>query len=185
MNTEDMKMAWRDTARSLNTSPSAETIEKIRIGKQSTSLDRLGARYFRFVMLSACCTILSLSFMLVPWPTPYKPIWLSLAFMVYFLTCSAMDFWLYRGIGSIDCLRMPVSAVIKKALYYRKRHLQFVLTLLPMAFGVVFLLAFYYNFDRSILFGMIIGGTIGLAIGSYQLFEFMRDYRKITDFSEK
>lgn len=176
-----MKMAWRDTTRSLNSSSTDETLEKIRIGKQSTSLDRLGARYFRFVMLGACCSILSLSFMLVPWPTPYNPVWLSLAFMVYFLTCAVMDFWLYRGVGSIDCLRMPVSEVIKKALYYRKRHLQFVLILLPMVFGVIFLLAFYYNFERPILLGMIIGGAVGFAIGLYQLREFMTDYRRIVN----
>lgn len=180
-----MKMAWRDTTRSLNPAPTDETLEKIRVGKQSTSLDRLGARYFRFVMLAACCTILSLSFMLVPWPLPYNSVWLSLAFIAYFITCGVMDFWLYRGVGSIDCLRMPVSVVISKALYYRKRHLQFVLILLPLVFGVFFLLALYCNFDRSTLLGMIIGGAFGFAIGLYQLREFMRDYRKITDYNEK
>lgn len=175
-----MKMTWRDTARGLSaSSPSDETLEKIRIGKQSTSLDRLGERYFRFVLLSGTCCILSASFMLLPCPTPYNPIWLTLGFLAYFLTCAVMDFWLYRGVGSIDCLRMPVSEVINKALYYRKRHLQFILILLPMAFGVVFLIALFNNFDRSILFGMIFGGAIGLAIGSYQLREFMRDYRSI------
>ena len=181
-----MKLAWRDTARSLNSSsPTDETLEQIRIGKQSTSLDRLGARYFRFMMMSAVCTILSVSFMLAPWPLPYNPIWLSLAFMVYFLTASLMDYWLYRGIGSIDCLRMPVSQVVRKALYYRKRHLQFIACLLPMVIGVIFLLALYCNFDRSTLLGMIIGGAFGFAVGLYQLREFMRDYRKIVDLSDK
>lgn len=182
MTTEELKSAWRDTARGLGaSSPSEETLEKIRIGKQSTSLDRLGARYFRFVVLGLFCAVLSFSFMLSSIFRAYNPIWLTLAFMTYFLTCATMDFWLYRGVGSIDCLRMPVSEVIKKALYYRKRHLQFVLILLPLAIGVCFLLALYCHFDSTIVLGMIVGGATGLAIGLFQLREFMQDYRSIAE----
>lgn len=182
MNPEDMKSAWRDTTRGLGaSSPSDEIVEKIRIGKQSTTLDRLGARYFRFVMLGVACTLLSFSFMLIPDLHTYNPIWLTLAFAVYFLTCAIMDYWLYRGVGSIDCLRMPVSEVIAKARYYRKRHLQFIICLLPMAAAVVLLLAFYYSFEREIVLGMLIGGAIGVCIGLYQLRQFMLDYRSLTD----
>lgn len=182
MNPEDMKSAWRDTGRSLSaSSPSDEMLEKIRIGKQSTSLDRLCSRYYRFVMLGVACTLLSFSFMLIPELHTYNPIWLSLAFAVYFLTCAIMDFWLYRGVDSIDCIRMPVSEVIAKARYYRKRHLQFIICLLPMVVAVVVLLAFYFQFEREIVLGMLIGGAAGLCIGLYQLRQFMLDYRSLTD----
>ena len=182
MKTEDMKSAWRDTAQSLESSSSNDQlIEMVLYGKRVTALDRLRSRYRRFFTCSFLMILWSGIF-LIPDILPYTGgIWLTVAFAIYFLTCGLMDLWLYNGIGSIDCLRMPVSEVIRLSLHYRKRHLQFIICLLPMAFAVIGLLAYFCNFDPIIIKGMIAGGAAGLLIGSLQLRKFLRDYRSLTD----
>ncbi|MDE6339766.1 MAG: hypothetical protein K2K97_08280 [Muribaculaceae bacterium] len=175
-----MKTAWRDTAKCLESANNAiEVLSKIRYGKLVTSLDRLRSRYRRFYTLSFALIPCSFSFMLPSIFPIQNGLWLTIAFCIYFLTCGLMDRWLYDGIGSIDCLRMSVSEVIHKSRFYRKRHLQFIMCLLPMAFLVIGLMAYCCKFDRYIVQGMIIGGITGLAIGSWQLLQFLRDYRKL------
>lgn len=125
--------------------------------------------------------MLPLSFVfMLPSIFPIKGgIWITLAFIVYFLTCGIMDTWLYRGLDTIDCLHMSVSEVIEKARYYRKKHLQFVVILIPMAIALLCGLAWFTGWEEHILLGMLIGGSIGFAIGLQQLFAFLRDYKNI------
>lgn len=132
MNPEDMKSAWRDTTRSLSSeSKGIKTAGDMRHGTPLTSLERLQKRYRLFAIagMTACPT--SLIFLNQRIFPHNNGIWLAIAFAVYFITCFTMDWWLYYGIGSIDCVRMSVREVSEKAMFYRKRHLQFVMILIP------------------------------------------------------
>lgn len=75
---------------------------------------------------------------------------LGIAYSAYFLTVFFMDHWLWRGIGAIDPLKMGVSEVAEKAMFYRKRHLQFVAFLIPV--GAVLLGFTAYAFSSDIYF---------------------------------
>ncbi len=104
----------------------------------------------------------------------------SIAFGVYFLVCSVMVYWLYRGISSIDVVDMSISEVVSRALFYRKRHLQFILILIPMAVVILTFVAWQVIDNEYMLIGMAFGAIAGLAIGTRMLLSFMADYRTIT-----
>lgn len=173
-----MKSAWRETATSLQTE-NDRLLTEFRNGNPLTSLERLRNRYRRFAILGFTMLPLSFVFMLKSIFPIDGGIWITLSFIVYFLTCGFMDTWLYRGLDTIDCLHMSVSEVIEKARYYRKKHLQFVVILIPMAIALLCGLAYFTGWEEHILLGMLIGGSIGFAIGLQQLFAFLRDYKNI------
>lgn len=173
-----MKSAWRETATSLQTE-NDRLLTEFRNGSPLTSLERLRNRYRRFAILGFTMLPFSFVFMLKSIFPIEGGIWITLSFIVYFLTCGFMDTWLYRGLDTIDCLHMSVSEVIEKARYYRKKHLQFVVILIPMAIALLCGLAYFTGWEEHILLGMIVGGSIGLAIGLQQLFAFLRDYKNI------
>lgn len=178
MTTQDMKSAWRETATSLQTE-NDRLLTEFRNGNPLTSLERLRNRYRRFAILGFTMLPLSFVFMLKNIFPIEGGIWITLSFIVYFLTCGFMDTWLYRGLDTIDCLHMSVSEVIEKARYYRKKHLQFIVILIPMAIALLCGLAYFTGWEEHILLGMIVGGSIGFAIGLQQLFAFLRDYKNI------
>lgn len=173
-----MKSAWRETATSLQTE-NDRLLTEFRNGNPLTSLERLRNRYRRFAILGFTMLPISFVFMLKSIFPIEGGIWITLSFIVYFLTCGFMDTWLYRGLGTIDCLHMSVSEVIEKARYYRKKHLQFIVILIPMAIALLCGLAYFTGWEEHILLGMIVGGSIGFAIGLQQLFAFLRDYKNI------
>ncbi len=98
---------------------------------------------------------------------------------LFFALAGSMDYWLYRGMKSIDISSMPVSEVARKAIFYRRRHLQFIAILVPLAIGIFTLMVLAFNPDRHMLAGMACGAIVGLAIGIRQLIAFMDDYRTL------
>lgn len=99
---------------------------------------------------------------------------------VFLLIASVMDHWLYKGVSSIDLSRLTVAQSCRQALYYRKKHLQFILILIPIDAIFIGLLAYSLSNNSAALWGMLAGGIIGLSIGSYELYRFMAEYRDIT-----
>lgn len=177
-----MKIAWRDTNRNFDSRISQEEImNEFRQRNPRTSLDRLRTRYKRFVAVALVAAFpCSMVFLKSDLVSGEGRIWLAIAFAAYFILCASMDFWLYLGIGKIDPLTMSVSEVIGRAMFYRKRHLQFIAVLIPVAIALISFMAYQIGCDVYLISGMAIGGCIGLAIGSMQLIEFMRDYKSIS-----
>lgn len=151
-------------------------------GKCRTALQRLAQRYKRFSNMALC-------FILMCIPLGFQRIlpdctakWFIVAlYGVLMLVSSTMDRWLYIGISSIDVATMTVSEVIRLATFYRKRHLQFIMILLPMA--LLFLGGMFWlvsdDKDTFYLGGMITGAVVGLVIGLREFRKFMDDYRDI------
>ena len=90
-----------------------------------------------------------------------------------------MDYWLWNKIRHIDPVAMTISTVAELALLYRKRHLQFMAILIPLAIGLIGLLAYAVSDDTAFLSGMSCGAAIGLMIGLIVFRRFMNDYRDI------
>ena len=151
------KDEWRKATMEIN--PSAAQPKDALSPKGRTSLAMLGAALY-----------------VTDFP---MPAWLVLCFEAYFLLASTMDYWLYRRIRDIDCSVMKVEEVLRLTMRYRKRHLQFMLILMPMAVALLIGMGIYLRSDRSVIYGMIAGALIGLAIGIRYLIEFMRDYRRV------
>lgn len=178
---EELRNVWDKMGRSLG-EPTMGADSPEALSRKRTALDRLRDRYrvFRNVSLLMVFS----SFMLFTrsdlLAKPYD-LYLGAAFSAYFLICFLMDLWLWWGISNIDPLTMSVRQVVEKAMFYRKRHLQFIAVLLPLALSLVGFMGYLFSADRYMLVGMIIGAVCGAAIGVIQLKRFMREYRRLSE----
>ena len=105
---------------------------------------------------------------------------MAIVMILYFATCSTIDWWLYRGVSSINCFNMSVSEVVGKAVYYKKKHLQSMLFLIPFAVIVFGVMIYSFKADEYVIYGMIAGVLVGLTIGYRQFREFMEEYKVLT-----
>lgn len=169
---------WRRATDAMNLDSAERDVFNARC---KTSLERLAARY-RLFSVSAMLGGSSLTLLLLliaPQTGISFPLWLLLCFEIYFLVCAVMDYWLYHGISELDLSAMTVEEVIRKSMYYRKRHLQFVCFLIPLALALIISMGVCADADTSYYGGMIVGGAFGLYMGTKAFRDFMRDYRDI------
>lgn len=181
MTQEEIKKTWDEAARKIYR-PNPEEFETMYKTKKVTALDALARRYRRFSRFGFLMIPVSLLWMFghFPFENPDMRYVCGVVMMVYFGICGFLDRWLCEGILSIDCYTMTVSEVIQKALYYRKRHLQMIMFLLPFAFLTLGLLAYSLRTDVYILYGMAGGFVVGIILGSIQLHKFMKEYEVIS-----
>ena len=176
---EDIRNNWKNTNFQ---SLTGQQIENIIDGRRRTGLENLAQRYKRFSVISFIFVFWSvMMFFSDLFPKNSKPL-LPILFGLYFFIASSIDYWLYQGISGIDCATMNVAEVIRLAYFYRKRHLQSIILLLPYAITIVGLMIYYYNDDvnNNFIYGVVCGALVGLAIGTRQFMKFMADYRKVT-----
>ncbi|MDE7180505.1 MAG: hypothetical protein K2N88_04850 [Muribaculaceae bacterium] len=181
MTPEEIKKTWEDASRKIYR-PTPEEFENMYREKKETALERLAARYKRFSTVGMLMTVVSVFWIFRPdhfgmFPMRYV---VAALLMLYFATCASIDWWLYKGVSSINCYEMPVSEVVEKAVYYRKKHLQSMMFLIPFVVLVLGLMAYTFITDRFIIYGMIAGLIVGLAIGYRQFREFMSEYKLIS-----
>lgn len=145
---------------------------------RKTSLDSLADRYRRFAILgiamTLCCS--GLFNHVVPFGayrfTPY-------IMAAYFLLASVMDWYLMKGIKSIDVNTMSVNKVCSMVKHYKKRHHQFMIVLIPICITILTLFICAFASDRYMVGGVICGAILGLIVGLSQYNKFMSDYRTI------
>lgn len=180
MTQEEIRKTWQDAATHFYT-PAPNEFEMMYRERKETALEKLANKYKTFsrigliMMIMSCCYLTPNSI----FPDHMK-IWLGVGFMFYFGLCSVMDYWLYKGVSSIDCYTMSVKEVIDKALYYRKKHHQSMLVLLPLAILLIGMLIYSFEGNEYFIYGVICGVIVGLAIGLRQYFDFMAQYKELT-----
>lgn len=181
MTPEEIKKTWAEASRKMYT-PTPEEFENMYREKKETALDRLATKYRRFSTLGLVMTIVSAFWMFSPAHIPGIPMKfvMAIVMILYFATCSTIDWWLYRGVSSINCFNMSVSEVVRKAVYYKKKHLQSMLFLIPFAVIVFGVMIYSFKADEYIIYGMIAGVLVGLTIGYRQFREFMEEYKVLT-----
>lgn len=181
INIEQIRRAWIEMGKGLGMQPSHEDNPN-NFNKNKTALDRLRDKYR--VFWSMAIGLMFGSFMIFSKGMIIENnlnLWLGIAYAVYFLTCFAMDFWLYRGIGTIDPINMTVADIVKKSIYYKKWHLRFMTVLIPMAIALIGFTGYVFSSEKYFLSGMIVGAICGVIIGIIQFRRFMADYRKLAE----
>ncbi|HBC21335.1 MAG TPA: hypothetical protein DD401_07155 [Prevotella sp.] len=143
--------------------------------ERKTALDKLIARYRSFVRLECLCIVL-MPFA-VYWLFSDNGILLPIYAAAFFLLAALVDHWLARRLAAIDIQRMNVTAVVRTALDCRKRHLQSMMLLIPLAVGFIGIIAYASINATHLLIGMAVGLAAGLALGIREFRAFMRDYR--------
>ncbi|MDE7345835.1 MAG: hypothetical protein K2N48_03730 [Muribaculaceae bacterium] len=176
---EDIRKDWQEADVVIR--HGSDSYDNIINGKRKTALQNLAERYKKFSVMGFVLIMLSMSYIFNPNLMPGNIKWrigIGIAFALYALTASVMDRWLYNGIRSIDVVTMPVKEVIRKALFYKKRHLQFIAVLLPFVLAII--AAFAWKGDNIYFrLGILVGFIAGTAIGIFHLMNFLADYRAI------
>ena len=175
---QDVKRNWRDARIKSSVD---NNFDEIFNGRRHTALENLSRRYKRFSTIALVFVLWGPMTFSNPSLLEHGRMVMSIVSAVYFMICSGMDYWLYQGIRSIDCSTMTVSEVSRRALSYRKRHLQFIAILLPIAFIWIGMLVYYINYNKYFIWGIVIGGIIGFAVGFRQLLAFLSDYRRVVE----
>lgn len=175
---EKMREAWRSMGECLGMQPGGDS-NPGNLNKKKTSLDQLCNRYRVFYRISLVMILVS-SLVFTRIGNDWS-FYLALSYAVYFLTVFCMDNWLYNGIRAIDPVEMSISDVVSKALYYRKRHLQFMVVLIPMAICLIGFTVYVFSPDRYFINGMVAGAIVGVCIGIVQFRRFMSEYKKLTE----
>lgn len=169
---EEIKNSWRDAKFNVN----EKELELIMFKRRATSLERLKTRYKRFSNIAFLMIFWCPLFAFTEPAIPFKP-YLALAFGLFFVTVSMMDRWLYMGVSSIDCATMAVSEVARRAVFYRKRHFQFQIILIPYAIALVGAMIYLSSDNPGFIYGIIFGILVGGCVGWFQFLKFMRDYK--------
>lgn len=175
---ERMRKAWLAMGESLGMQPSPDPDN---LNNRKTALDRLRDKYRVFWTVAIVMTFGSFMMFQGALGESEYSFWLRVAFALYFLTAFCMDHWLWRGIGTIHPLRMGVAQVVAKAMYYRKRHLQFMAILIPAAVALLCVTGYAFSSQTYFLNGMVVGALCGLIIGIIQFRRFMAEYRNLSE----
>lgn len=153
--------------------------------KRYTALQSLEERYKRFsifgLIYAFLCPLLLVK--LLPKWSNISQLSLSLFLaytFIYFFAASLIDRWLAKGISKINLTEMTVSEVCKRAYYYRKKHLQAVMVLLPMAIVLVGWMILILADTKYFVYGVFSGIGIGSVVGIINFRKFMQEYKDIT-----
>ncbi|MCM1318970.1 MAG: hypothetical protein NC217_01140 [Muribaculaceae bacterium] len=176
-----MKKAWLEMGQALRLQET-HVKDPYQFQKKKTALDRLRDKYRIFWTIAPLLAFGTFMIFSRGWlvQTPLN-LWLAIAFAVYFMVVFCMEFWLWRGVGTIDPLTMDVAEVMQKSAFYRKRHVQFVFFLIPMAIALLTFTGYVFSYNTDFLNGMITGAICGLIIGIIQFRRFMAEYKKLCE----
>lgn len=170
MTTEELQKTWQESGRI--GSPYNPQMNS----RRETALEKLMREYKRFSWIALAMTFVSIGLYNLSWlEMPWKVV-IPLLFISFFATSSTMDHWLANGIRSIDCSRMSVREVIDRSLFYRRRHHQFMMILIPYAAVVLGCFGWASRAEIYLLAGMGAGFLVGLAIGIRKYLDFMANY---------
>lgn len=178
---EELKKIWLAMGETLGTLPTRENNPTI-LRTKKTALDRLRNKYRVFWIVSILMIIST--FIIFSRGILVDSEWggyLGVAYAVYFLTTFVMDHWLWVGIGTIDPIRMGVTEVAEKSMFYKKRHLQFMTILIPMAIMLLGFTGFVFSSDKYLISGMFTGAIVGAVMGYLQFRRFMEDYKDLSE----
>ncbi len=168
-----IRQDWKKTKAALG---NCNADGKIPDSQRKTALEKLIGRYRSFVLLECLCLILFPTCM--HWLfNGSNDTFLAMYAIIFFITAAVVDYKLALKLATIDIQQMTVAAVLRTILDCRKRHLQSMILLIPMAVGFIGVIAYASINETHLLIGMAVGLVAGLALGIREFNGFMRDYR--------
>lgn len=178
---EQMRKAWVEMGKALGMKPVSDH-NPDNLNKKKTALDCLRDRYHVFWIISLL--MVGGGFLIFSggiFVENQLNFWLGVAYAVYFLTVFGMDLWLWKGLATIDPLRMSVAEIADRSMFYRKRHLLFMAILLPMAIALIGFTGYVFSSEIYFLNGMVVGVVCGAIVGIMQFRKFMAEYRNLSE----
>jgi hypothetical protein len=172
MNIDDLKNNWH----SLNTISSNKNdpmVREVVSGKISSARERLLKQYRTFSIIAPILCIAQFGL------THLFPLYIIIYSIIYFAIAGMMDYSLYKGIKTLDLSTESVTHIATKAKFYRRRHHQCQLILLPMA--VILICLYFSSATGWQQIGIVVGIIIGMALGLPTYLRIMRDYKQLSN----
>lgn len=182
-NMEEMMVMWREMDSKLSSlvEENRKLADEIKKNKLRTSQERLIRKYRAFIIMEAVCIPLMI-FVLGVNPMAidqYK--WIALIYFIgFFLLEICIDGYLLYKLNGIDVYNDSIVEISRQARANWRTHKIAVLVGIPIAVGAVVLFCLAMGSDPSMMWGVFVGGAIGLGIGLNELFKFMKNYKAMS-----
>ena len=187
-NFEDMRIMWAELDRRLSSleDRNRKLARQVMSNKYKTAQDKLINKYKIFIFLSLIMILYISLFICFSEETVEKYRTPALVYwIIFFLFEASIDAYLMYRVMDIDVYENSVSQIAKIAAQNWKMHKIALCLGIPLALGAIILFALLLNANNFTIFGMIIGGIIGFAIGSIQLRKFFQYYKLLQTSEDK
>lgn len=186
-NLNEIKLMWQALNERVNVleDENRSLMKKVMHSCYRSTKEKLEKKYFGFIGIESIMIIfMTLFFLYNPFINEKYRYPALIYWAFFFLLEIILDVYLLIQIKRIDIYTSTINEVAKRAARNWKIHKIAVAAGLPLAFGAIFLFALALNANTSIIYGMAVGGVIGLAIGINQLLKF-RNYYKLLQTNEQ
>ena len=181
-NIEDFKIMWQDLNLRLThvENENKRLMQNIMKAKYKNTQEKLVRKYWCFIAVEVfMICYMSFFFIFNPLINEKYRI-LSLVYWdLFFVIEVFFDSYLLYQMKKIDIYNSTIQDVANKAANNWKLHKIGIAIGLPLAFGAILLFALAVNANEFVIYGMIVGGVIGLIIGISQLLKFKNYYNML------
>lgn len=182
-NIEDMMAIWKEMDGKLSSlmEENRRLADEIRKNKLRSSRENLMRKYRAFIILEAVCIPLMFVVLGVNPEVVSRYRWPALiSFVCFFLMEICIDGYLLYKLSNIDIYNDSITEISRQARANWRVHKIAVLVGIPIAIGAVALFCLALGCDIAMLWGVLVGGAIGLGIGLNEFFKFMKNYKALT-----
>lgn len=179
-NIEEMKKMWDELNQRVALLEEENRIlaKKVVGNKFKSTKEKLIKRYTAFSLLSFIMIIYSVFFILLnPMISDQYRIVSFVSWVIFFLFEGFADLYLRHRLQGLDVYNSTLKEISAMASQNWRLHKLAIFIGLPMAILVVILFGLAMDADIFVIYGMIVGGAVGLAIGLYQLRKFYIYYK--------
>lgn len=182
-NIEDMMAMWKEMDGKLSSlmDENRRLADEIKKNKLRGSRENLMRKYRAFIILEAVCiplmfVVLGVNPEVV---SPYR--WPALIYFIcFFLMEICFDSYLLYRLNNIDIYNDSIMEISRQARANWRMHKIAVLIGIPIAIGAVVLFCLALGGDTALVWGVFVGGAIGLGIGLNEFFKFMKNYKSLS-----
>lgn len=182
-NFDEMMKMWKEMDGKITSlmADNRRMADEIKKNRLKTNQEKLARKYRCFIIMEAVC--IPLMFLLfIPNPHVVEQYrWVTLIYFVaFFLLEIGIDAYLLFRLDAVDIYRDSISRITRVAQSNWKIHRIAVLIGIPVAIGAVILFILAMGGRPAELYGVAVGGAIGLGIGLNQFFKFMKNYKALS-----
>ena len=182
-NIDDMMTIWKEMDSKLTflVDENKKLVDKIKKDKLKSKQEKLIAKYRGFIVMEGIgIPLILLAVGLNPliiekyrWPT-------LIYFICFFLLEICIDAFLLYKLNRIDIYNDSITNISRQAKTNWKTHKIAVLIGIPIAVGAVALISLAVGANKAFLYGIFVGGAIGVALGLNEFLKFMKNYKSMT-----
>lgn len=179
---DEMMVMWKEMDSKLSSliEENKRLANEIKKNKAKSNQEKLIRKYRTFIILEAVCIPLMVILLGLNPEVVEKYRWPALIYFVcFFLLEICIDGYLLSKLNGIDIYNDSIVDISRQARANWKTHQLAVLIGIPIAIGAVVLFCMAIGGNPATLWGVFVGGVIGLGIGTNEFFKFRKNYKEM------